>query len=309
MSVSRYYTWLTRFQDVARGLAHDTGQRTLTVHRHLRADDGTVSGDVLHECLLDALSATTDAATPVTLDVLDAGCGLGGTIFFLHERLGGRYTGITLSEDQRLRAASAAARRATGDACRFAVRDYDTDLTDLVPGGVDLVIAVESLAHAPDPAATIARLGARLRPGGRLLVVDDVPHDDLARDDADFAAFRAGWLAPSIASDAHLSSALARAGLVVIHDVDLTPRLPERRPAVLAALVWLSDLVAWLARAMPGGLLVGALHGGLRLERLYRRRQVRYRLIVARRPGRGPAKQSRALPGSTTHGGVSSPAG
>ena len=48
MSIARYYAWLSRFQDAARGVAHDTGQQTLTVHRHLRADDGSVSGDVLH---------------------------------------------------------------------------------------------------------------------------------------------------------------------------------------------------------------------------------------------------------------------
>lgn len=80
MSVARYYAWLSWFQDLARGVSHDTGQRTFTVHRHLVADDGARSGDVLHERLLAALGATADAATPDLLEVLDAGCGLGGTM-------------------------------------------------------------------------------------------------------------------------------------------------------------------------------------------------------------------------------------
>lgn len=287
MSVARYYAWLSWFQDVARRVSHDTGQRTFTVHRRLRADDGTVSGDVLHAHLLDALGATADVATPPVLDVLDAGCGLGGTIFYLHARIGGRFTGVTLSDAQCARASAEAVRRGVAADCRFLVRNYDADLADLLPAGVDLIVAIESLAHAVDPAASVARMARCLRPGGRLLFVDDVPSDALPRDDADFAAFRAGWLCPAVANDAALAAALAGAGLSVLRDDDLTPYVPQRRPAALAVLVWLHRLAAGVLRSTPAGPLLGALGGGLRLERLYRRGMARYRLIVARRPDAG----------------------
>ena len=290
MSVARYYAWLSWFQDLARGVSHDTGQRTFTVHRQLVADDGTRSGDVLHQRLLAALRATADATTPDALDVLDAGCGLGGTVLFLHARLGGRYTGITLSGTQAARASAETVRRGVAEACRFVVRDYDADLRDLLPDGVDLVIAIESLAHAPDPAATIARLAARLRPGGRLLLVDDVPVDALAHDDPDFAGFRAGWLCPAIARESALTAAINAAELTVCHDDDLTPRVTARGAAALTALTAASRAATVLLRPTPAGVLMGALHGGLRLEHLYRRRLVHYRLIVARR----------AAPGHTT---------
>lgn len=282
MSVARYYAWLSRFQDAARRVAHDTGQETFTVHRHLRGDDGTSSGDVLHRCLVDALRATSAAEPPATLDVLDAGCGLGGTLFFLHATLGARGVGITLSPAQCARAAGEARRRGLADVCRFAVRDYDADLTDLIPSQVDLVVAIESLAHAPDPAATIARLAAQLRPGGRLLIVDDAPADTLPAADHDFAAFRRGWLSPAIAGDGALTAAVARAGLTLVLDTDLTARLPVRNGAALAALSWLAGAGAWGLARTPIGALIGALHGGLMLERLYRRGVVRYRLLVAR---------------------------
>lgn len=285
MSIARYYGWLSRFQDLARGLSHETGQRTFTVHRQLVADDGTRSGDVLHERLLAALGATADATTPEALDVLDAGCGLGGTVLFLHARLGGRYTGITLSPTQAGRASAEAARRGVADTCRFAVRDYDSDLSDLVPAGVDVVIAIESLAHAPDPAATLARLAARIRPGGRLLLVDDVPDDALPIDDADFTAFRAGWLCPAILGDTALDAALVSAGLVRCLHEDLTPRLVARGTGRLALLTAAGGAASWLLQRTPAHLLMGALHGGLKLERLYERRLMHYRLVVARRPG------------------------
>lgn len=278
MSIARYYAWLSRFQDAAGRLAHDTGQRTLTVHRHLRGDDGTVSGDVLHARVLDAVMATGGAPA----DVLDAGCGLGGTTFYLQARLGGRYTGITLSDTQCARATAEAARRGLAAQCHFAVRDYDADLRDLLPAGVDLIVAIESLAHAPDPAATIGRLAARLRPGGRLLLVDDVPRDTLARDDRDFAGFRAGWMCPAVATDAVLAAAFTAAGLTICHDDDLTPRVRHRHPAAFAALLLAARAGSAVLALTPARVIMGALHGGLLLERLYARGVVRYRLIVAR---------------------------
>ena len=284
MSVARYYAWLSWFQDAAGLIAHDTGQDAQTVHRRLRNAAGNVSGDVLHDRVLNALRLDAAAARPAPLNVLDAGCGLGGTIFALQARLGGVCCGMTLRPTQAARATAEAARRGVDDACRFVVRDYDTDLRDLAPTGVDLIIAIESLAHSPDPTATLARLGALLRQGGRLLIVDDVPRDPLPRDDPEYVGFREGWLCPAVANDATLTAALDRAGLQVSHDEDLTPLMPQRGRLALNALVWLGRGARTVLRRTPAGVLIGALHGGLMLERLYRRDLVRYRLIVAHAP-------------------------
>jgi SAM-dependent methyltransferase len=254
------------------------------VHRRLRGDDGALSGDVLHERLLAAIDATAGRhATPV---VLDAGCGLGGTVFFLQPRLGGQYRGITLSPDQAARATAEAARRGVVDRCHFAVRDYDGDLADLLPDGADLIVAIESLAHAPSPSATIARLAAHLRPEGRLLIVDDVPDTALPAADRDFTGFRAGWHAPAVANAAALAAAIDGAGLVRVFDEDLTARVPRRSPLALSTLLMLARVAGPLARLTPAGVLHDALVGGLWLERLYARGVIRYRLIVARRGGR-----------------------
>jgi cyclopropane fatty-acyl-phospholipid synthase-like methyltransferase len=107
--------------------------------------------------------------------VIDAGCGLGGTVFYLRSRLGGRYDGITLSPSQRDRAERAARRLGVADSCRFHVFSFDDDLGAIAPDGADLIVAIESLAHSPDVSRTIANLTRALRPGGRLAVVEDVP--------------------------------------------------------------------------------------------------------------------------------------
>lgn len=283
MSLPRYYAWLTRLQDAARHVGHDTGQRTLTVHRRLRASTGEISGDVLHQALLVALEATADTAARAPLAVLDAGCGLGGTLLFLHARLGARGVGITLSPAQAARATAAAAGRGVSHAVRFAVRDFDAPLVDLLPDGSDLIVAIESLAHAPDPPATLARLGRALRPGGRLLVVDDAPADALADDDADLVGFRRGWHAPRVLTDRALDQAIDRAGLARVHEVDLTPQLVGRRPGSLAVRLTLARAAWPLAALTPAAELADAVAGGLHLERLYARGAARYRLVVARR--------------------------
>ena len=284
MSVPRYYAWLTWLQDAARHVGHDTGQQTLTVHRRLRGACGEISGDVLHHALLAALSATADTAARTPLTVLDAGCGLGGTLLFLHARLGDRGLGITLSPEQAARATGAAATRGASQAVRFAVRDFDAPLVDLLPDGVDLIVAIESLAHAPDPMATLARLGGTLRPGGRLLVVDDAPADALADDDVDLAGFRRGWHAPHVLTDRGLDRAVDDAGLARVHEVDLTPHLVRRRPGSLAVRLALARAAWPLAALTPAAVLADAIAGGLHLERLYARGVARYRLVVARRP-------------------------
>ncbi len=97
--LGRYYDWLGRFQGVARWLS-GSGDQTLTLHRRLRSERPDVTSHaVVHERLLSAIGPIRDPSA------IDEGCGLGGTGFFLHEHLGGRHDGITLSQDQRARRA------------------------------------------------------------------------------------------------------------------------------------------------------------------------------------------------------------
>lgn len=282
MSIARYYAWLTRFQDAARRVGHDTGRDTLTVHRRLRSASGEVSGDVLHE-ILDAALAATAGGRSAALEVLDAGCGLGGTLLYLQARIGARGVGITLSPAQAAQATAAAAERRVADACRFAVRDYDAPLDDLVPDGVDLVVAIESLAHAPHPAATLAGLAQVVRPGGRMVVVDDVPDATLAARDVDLTGFQRGWHAPAVLSSGALEAAFTAAGLTVVHAADLTPHLVARHPTSLAVRLAVARAAWPLAALTPARELHDAIAGGLHLERLYARGAARYRLLVGRR--------------------------
>lgn len=280
MHVAEYYSWLSWFQDVAHRVGHDTGWRTHSVHRRLASPSGEVSADVLHERLSDALA---DAGL-VEPRVLDAGCGPGGSVFYLHAKFRGRYCGITLSEVQRDRATREAARRGLSAACRFHVRDYDTALDDLLPDGADVIVAIESLAHSADPARSAAHLARALRPGGRLVILDDMPAAGLAPDDPEFVDFRRGWLCPVVADAPTLAAALQSAGLTVRLDEDLTPAMPRRDAGALRRRQHAVRMTLALLGKTPARMLLASLHGGLALERLYQRQVMEYRMLVAERP-------------------------
>lgn len=276
--ISQYYDWLSRFHQFVQFIGHRGGFAPLTVHRLLESGREDVApADVIHERILSAIGTLRSPR------VVDAGCGMGGTILYLHARLGGEYDGLTLSRVQQARASREARRRGVSGVCRFHLRDYDLPLETLVPGGVDLVIAIESLAHSKDPRRTIANLSAALRSGGRLLIVDDVPRDVIATDDVDFAAFKTGWACERIATETALTTAMEHAGLTIERDEDLTPLVKKRDPAELERLIKSNRRWRSVIGANRAGALVDSLHGGLMLERLYHRSLVRYRLIAARR--------------------------
>jgi SAM-dependent methyltransferase len=274
-----YYDWLSRFQRLA-GLVSSSGDATLTIHRRLASDRPEVPPHhVVHERLIAALPGLLDPRA------IDAGCGLGGTTFYLQARLGGRFDGVTLSPSQRGRAERAAHRRGVADSCRFHLYSFDDDLRAIAPDGADLVVAIESLAHAPNPRRTIANLARALRAGGRLAVVDDVPADSLGDDDPDFRAFREGWHAERLAWHETIVGAFTEAGLRLVHDEDLTPLVLQRGARSLQRRVRVSETFRGVLGRTRFATLLGALHGGLMLERLYARGLVRYRLMVGRKEG------------------------
>jgi SAM-dependent methyltransferase len=276
-TVAAYYDWLSRFQSLVTKLGHSGGFSPLTVHRLLTSDrPGVSAADVVHDRLRAAIG---DLRSP---RVVDAGCGIGGTIFYLHGRLGGRYDGLTLSAVQRARAVREAARRGLSLHCRFHVRSYDEPLDDLVPDGADLIVAIESLAQAVDPAGSIRNLAAVLRPGGRLAIIDDVPLDALSDADPDFVAFRQGWSCHAVARESALLAALRAAGLEVEVHEDLTALVPLRDTGKLERLVRANRRWHRLVGSTRAGTVVDALHGGLMLERLYHRGLMRYRFLLAR---------------------------
>jgi SAM-dependent methyltransferase len=267
-----YYDRLACWTAFAQTFGYGGGHAELAVHRALA--DPRAGGRHTVTRLHDVLLATLPA--PPLGHVLDAGCGLGGTMLDLAGRCSARFLGLTLSARQAAVGRAAAAKAGFADRITIQVGSYDSP----PDGPFDLAIAIESLAHSPHPETSVDAIVARLAPHGVFAIADDMPEPE-ARGARDLELFLAGWRVPMLAGGAELRSMLARRGLAIVADRDLTGELRQR---TLESIARLETLNGWLRKLAPSaGLreLLDSYRGGLALERLYRAGLMRYRLIVA----------------------------
>lgn len=273
--VARYYRWLDGL-DFFRGKRAE-GEVAHPVHRALTdPEGGPPSPLVIHRLMLDGV------ALPEGFRALDAGCGYGATMLDLAPRLGGDWTGLTLSVEQQARGNRAIRAAGLADRVRIEIGSFDAPL----PGRFDLVYGIESLIHSADPAATLGNLAGALRPGGTLLVVDDMPADAMPAEAAErLAGFRRFWRCPVAPTREGWHAALSGAGLEVVRDDDLSPLLQVRGMAAVAPR--LAELRRGLRFRLGLDVRAEAEVGGLLLESLQTEGWVSYRLLVARKPEAG----------------------
>lgn len=217
--------------------------------------------------------------------VIDLGCGVGGSIHYLSYRHPARYLGATISATQSRLGSRYLQEANILDAsiveADFTAEEFARDL----PRTADVAFAVESLVHVesmPDRLPAIARL---IRPGGRLVVCDDMlagstdGRDFTPRELRWLREFRTGWYAAGLESIEVIARAADEAGLKLVESRDLTPYLELDRPRDLAvrafmALVRRSPIrPAWFA-----GLL-----GGNALQLCLKNRIIRYVYVVFER--------------------------
>jgi SAM-dependent methyltransferase len=273
--LATYYDRLGRWNRVARGFGYGGGRSTLTVHRALAdpAAGGRPTFTRLHDVIFEQLAGAEPRR------VLDAGCGLGGTMIACAGRFRATAVGLTLSRSQADHANAAAASHGLSTRVQAVVRSYD----DPPSGPFDLIVAIESLAHSPDPRRSVTALARVVAPGGTFVIVDDMPDAD-AGGAPDLATFMEGWNCPVLASEAINRDALTGAGLTVTTRIDLTPHCRPRTLPRIAQLIRLNRVVRCVVPSAAVRQVMDVHRGGLALERLLRRGLMRYTLLIARRP-------------------------
>ncbi len=276
-NVERYYDFIYLWTQLTNRFRAFDKPAPHTIHRGLVDPvTGKFETEVVHRQIADAVKDL------VPIHGLDAGCGYGGTAMELSRSLGGQWHGVTINTHQHRLAVRNSKALGLDGSVSFALASYDAPL----PRTYNVIYGIESLIHSPDPARTIANLTSALAPGGRFILVDDVPHPGAdPKWQADLAMFKQCWHCPVMPTAAEWSALLVKGGCEILETRDLTDWMgPRSEPEVVAGLVEAHKRRRWMT---PLGmrLVTDAQIGGLHLERLTREKAVRYVMIIAQKGG------------------------
>jgi len=141
--------------------------KTLSLHYGIR--DETVKN--FSESLINTNRIMMKAAEISPADkVLDAGCGVGGAVFYINKMKNAEVTGISLSDRQIKYANEIAVKNNLADKVSFKIMDFTR--TDFNDECFDVVWACESVCQAVDKSAFIRECYRILKKGGRLVLSD-----------------------------------------------------------------------------------------------------------------------------------------
>lgn len=126
-----------------------------------------------------------------TDNVLDAGCGVGGSSIFLASVSGCKVTGITLSERQVQQATANAQQKGVEQLVDFQVMSYTA--TSFPDASFDVVWGCESICYADTKEDFIKEAYRLLKPGGRLVVADGFITDFKNNDNQVIRNWLDGW--------------------------------------------------------------------------------------------------------------------
>ena len=270
-------------------------RRTGTLHRSLAlpgaaggARSGVEAVHAVHRLLVESLTAhgLLESGEQMPL-VADLGCGVGATMRWLETHAAVSTVGITVSDVQaKLARQRVGARVVAGS---FECRE---DLARMAAGrSVDAAYLIEAFVHAGDADALFGAIATVCRPGSLLVIIDDFPTPRLLAGRADTAAarlnrrlardFRHGWHIGSFYSAGGVAELAARHGWILVETTDLSPFVVTTRPRDYAA-----RLGSWPARLLGmDGSFYRNIIGGSALQRLIRRRLIRYQRVVFRLTG------------------------
>jgi tocopherol O-methyltransferase len=162
------------------------------------------------------------AGIPRGANVLDIGCGVGGSALWLADQFGCRVTGMTISPVQAGMAARKAKGRGLSERVHFEVCDANQWQPE--PESFDVVWIMESSEHFPDKKHFFERCALALKPGGTLAVCAWLRRDGSMRPGEQklVATIAEAMMSASLDSLSNYQDWMRDAGLTVTAAEDIT---------------------------------------------------------------------------------------
>ncbi|MFO7707121.1 MAG: class I SAM-dependent methyltransferase [Desulfobacterales bacterium] len=266
-------------RNTARFLRWGKDEGTCNLHAALWSPGVTSLDEAMHYSNELVARAIERCPYPVNR-VIDLGCGVGGSLFYLGRRLPRvkLFTGVSLSPVQVERA-----RRLIPEDLKGRVHFAEGSFLTLRGKRfkADVSYAIEAFTHGPDPERFFDVQASLLPPGGRLAIIDDCLVD--AADPAALPArqrrlldrYRRYWLLPGLQAVSDLTRLAEEKGFRLIDNQDLTPYLHLGRPRDKA----IALLVKCLGTCMERDTYLRSLSGGDAKQKCYLAGLIQYRML------------------------------
>jgi tocopherol O-methyltransferase len=157
--------------------------------------------------------------------VLDIGCGVGGSAFWLAQKFGCRVTGLTISSVQARMATRRTKALGLSDRVQFQVTD--ANLWHPALESVDMIWIMESSEHFQDKETFFKRCASALKPGGVLAVCAWLRRDGPMREDEQelVGTIAKAMLSASLGNLTDYQRWMRESGLAVVTAEDITRRI------------------------------------------------------------------------------------
>jgi len=217
-------------------------------------------------------------APGAALEVIDLGCGVGASLCHMAARRPVRGTGLTLSPEQAAIGRHRVADLGLDGRVTIVEADFCEPPSSVPPA--DLAYAIEAFVHGASAEAFFSGCARLVRPGGVLVICDDVARPASgARARGAVDRFARGWHVNTLVEAAELRRYAAAAGFDHVSTADLTPWLELGRPRD-RAIAALAPVLAWL----PGASSRWAhLLGGAALQECLANGWIAYEMAVFKR--------------------------
>ncbi len=278
MKHNSHRTWLKAYYDKNTIFFNKFGKagRTHNIHAsiwHEGIADPFSASHYSNQLILETIISTRkDNAT-----ILDLGCGIGGSLIYLSERLNSNFTlaGITLSSYQ---AQNALSHIRSEIASRIAIQQGDFhELPEFWQTHFDVVYAIESFVHSDDPTHFIKEASRVLRPGGLLLLIDTFPqsHKSSQKVDGYIKDYQTQWGAGNTLTPEELFKIASEYGLQPAHNEDLTKYIATNRRRDY----WIGLLNKLFRPLLRSHIYLQSLRGGHAVQMGFRQGWLSYRFL------------------------------